>query len=134
MLFVIASAVLTGTANSISVPGTNLNDDSQASKIEKIDLAFKTPNSAACPARAFMEARIYTDKPGSVQYFIMQKGGSISGPFTIESKAKNDGRNSAAFTREILFQKPVNAEYQVTAAGNSGSERSNWTRLIANCD
>ena len=134
MLFVIASAVLTGTANSISVPGTNLNDDSQASKIEKIDLAFKTPTSAACPARASMEARIYTDKPGSVQYFIMQKGGSISGPFTIESSARNNGRFSAVFTREILFQKPVNAEYLIAAAGNSGSGRSNWTRLIANCD
>ena len=95
-------------------------------------LAIKSPKVNVCPATATMAGWIQTSKPGQVSYMIAQKGGSVSGPFTLEAvEAVNGGM--ASFSKSFQVHNAINTEYRILVSGSDGKVMSNWVPLKASC-
>ncbi|WP_075996408.1 hypothetical protein [Salaquimonas pukyongi] len=101
-------------------------------KAVSAQLAIKSPNVNVCPATATMAGWIHTSKPGQVSYMIAKKGGSVSGPFTLQAvKAVNGGM--ASFSKSFQIHNAINTEYRILVSGSNGKVMSNWVPLTASC-
>ena len=95
-------------------------------------LAIKSPKVNVCPATATMAGWIHTSKPGPVSYMIARKGGSVTGPFTLNAvEAVNGGM--ASFSNSFEVHNAVNTEYRILVSGSAGKVMSNWVSLRASC-
>ena len=95
-------------------------------------LAIKSPASNACPAKATLAGWINTVNPGVVSYMIVRKGGSIAGPYQLETVPSAQGATGSV-SREINIDTAINAQYRILVADGSGKIVSNWAPLKANC-
>ena len=102
-------------------------------KVIKAQLAIKSPNVNACPAAAKMAGWIFTNKPGTLQYMIARKGGTVSGPYTIQSKKGADGIHMASFSKSFDVHFKTNSEYRILVGEKYGKTLSNWAPLKASC-
>ena len=102
-------------------------------KVTKAQLAIKSPIVNVCPAPAKMTGWIFTNKPGTLQYMIVRKGGNVSGPFTIESKTGANGLHMASFTRNFNVHHKIDSEYRILIGNKYGKALSNWAPLKASC-
>ena len=101
-------------------------------KAVSAQLAIKSPKVNVCPATATMAGWIQTNKPGPVSYMIARKGGTVSGPFTLQAvEAVNGGM--ASFTKSFEVHNAINAEYRILVSGTDGKVMSNWVPLTASC-
>ena len=124
-------ALATGTTsalagNLIAPPATKL-------KVTKAQLAIKSPIVNVCPATAKMSGWIFTNKPGTLQYMIARKGGSVSGPYTIQSTTGANGLHMASFTRNFDVHHKINSHYRILIGNKYGKTLSNWAPLKASC-
>ncbi|MEO1703036.1 MAG: hypothetical protein AAFR71_13390 [Pseudomonadota bacterium] len=122
-------------ALALSTPAHAVNDLAPATegkmKVKSAQLGIKSPASNVCPAQATVTGWIFTTKPGTVNYMLIRKGGSVSGPFAVEAKKAASGY-MAQFSRSLNIVTSINAEYRI-AVSNSGGVVSNWAPLKANC-
>ncbi|MEM9278358.1 MAG: hypothetical protein AAGA76_07270 [Pseudomonadota bacterium] len=102
-------------------------------KVQKAQLAIKSPDNVACPAPAKMSGWIFTNKPGTLHYMIARKGGSVSGPFEIKSVKGANGLNVASFNREFPVHSSINAEYRILIGQKYKKTLSNWAPLNVSC-
>jgi len=131
MIALVLSSV---SAQAISVPGTNLKTNSDPNfQVTKIQLAIKQGTNGACPVVAEMTGWVFTNKPGTFQYFLARKGGAISGPFTLQSKKGSDGLSAATFSRTLNISQSTNAEYKILLAGDYGNATGKWVPMRVKC-
>jgi hypothetical protein len=130
----ITAIVVTGmvaTATLASSQGLKAPGNSPFKAISA-QLAIKSPSVNVCPANAKMAGWIMTNKPGTVSYMIARKGGSVSGPFTLEAvKSVNGGM--ASFSKVFPVHQAIDAEYRILVSGTDGQVMSNWVPLKASC-
>ncbi|MCB1474110.1 MAG: hypothetical protein H6878_07940 [Rhodobiaceae bacterium] len=100
-------------------------------KVEKAQLAIKSPGVNVCPANARMSGWIFTNKAGPVTYMIVRKGGQVGAPQTIQA-IKGPAGYVASFTNTFEIQNAIAAEYRILVS-NSGGIVSNWAPLKASC-
>ncbi|MEM9999647.1 MAG: hypothetical protein AAF940_02090 [Pseudomonadota bacterium] len=100
-------------------------------KVKSAQLGIQSPATNVCPTTAKMKGWIHTTKAGTVQYMMIRKGGSVSGPFSVQAK-KSAGGYMAEFSRTLNIVAAIDAEYRI-AVSNSGGIVSNWVPLKANC-
>ena len=68
----------------------------------------------------------------AVSYMIARKGGSVTGPFTLNAvEAVNGGM--ASFSNSFEVHNAVNTEYRILVSGSAGKVMSNWVSLRASC-
>ncbi|MEO0545070.1 MAG: hypothetical protein AAFY99_14735 [Pseudomonadota bacterium] len=129
------STLVALAALSLATPALAVNDLAPANeakmKIKSAQLGIKSPPSNVCPAQATVSGWIFTTKPGTVQYMLVRKGGSVSGPFSVQSKKAASGY-MAQFSRSLNIVSSIDAEYRI-AVSNSNGVVSNWAPLKANC-
>lgn len=95
-------------------------------------LAIKSPKVNACPTQAKMAGWITTTKPGPISYMIAKKGGSVSGPYTLNAVKSSNGA-MASFSRNMPIHQAINTEYRILVADGTGKVMSNWVPLKASC-
>lgn len=95
-------------------------------------LAIKSPATSACPLKATLAGWINTINPGVVSYMIVRKGGSVAGPYQLETVPTAQGA-TGSFSREIDIETTINAQYRILVADGSGKIVSNWAPLKAEC-
>ena len=84
-------------------------------KAVSAQLAIKSPKVNVCPATATMAGWIQTNKPGPVSYMIARKGGTVSGPFTLQAvEAVNGGM--ASFTVQPM---QATGGFRLVASGST---------------
>ena len=128
------AALLMVAAGSTSVSAGNLIDAQNTKfKVTKAQLAIKSPNVNVCPASAKMAGWIFTNKPGTLQYMIARKGGTVSGPYTIQSKKGANGLHMASFSKSFDVHFKTDAEYRILVGEKYGKTLSNWAPLKASC-
>ncbi|NKB51051.1 MAG: hypothetical protein GKR97_02305 [Rhizobiaceae bacterium] len=128
-ILALALSVGSGAAfagNLIAPPGGQL-------KVTKAQLAINSPIVNVCPAPAKMTGWIFTNKPGTIQYLLARKGGSVSGPYTIQSKTGANGLHMASFTRSFDVHHKVDSQYRILIGTKYGKTLSNWAPLKASC-
>ncbi|MEO1747895.1 MAG: hypothetical protein AAFR27_04635 [Pseudomonadota bacterium] len=129
------STLVTAFALALSTPAFAVNDLAPPTegkmKVKSAQLGIKSPASNVCPAQATVKGWIFTTKPGTVHYMLVRKGGSVSGPFSVQSKKAASGY-MAEFSRNLTIGTAIDAEYRI-AVSNSGGVVSNWAPLKANC-
>lgn len=127
----IAALAFSGIANAgkLVAPGAT------PLKATKVQMAIKNPIVNTCPTNAVMNIWIFTNKPGPVSYMMAKKGGSVSGPFTLQAKKGNNGVHMATFSKVFEMHQPFKAEYRVLIAGKNGAPNimSNWVQMKASC-
>ena len=125
---VIASVATAGvaTAQNFKAPGETPFRATSAM------MAIKSPATNACPAQAKMAGWIMTNKPGTVSYMIVRKGGSVSGPFQAQAVPSANGA-MATITRNMEIVHAIDAEYRILVADGTGQVMSNWAPLKASC-
>ena len=132
----VAGVMLGGStvnALAISVPGNNLQGDFGANPlVTEVRLSVKTV-ADGCPATVRLYGQILTAKPGTVQYFLAQKGGAISGPFTLESKVTSAGKGRAEFSKEYKFLRSISTEYKILIVGNQQDDTGYWVPVTVTC-
>ncbi|MEM7289954.1 MAG: hypothetical protein AAF412_06245 [Pseudomonadota bacterium] len=125
----LALAAITTSAtagNLVKAPNTKM-------KVVKAQLAIKSPDANACPAAAKMAGWIFTNKPGTVEYMIVRQGGSVSGPFAVQSKKGANGLHMASFSRNFNVHATIDAKYRIIIGEKYGKTLSNWAPLKASC-
>ncbi len=127
----VALALATGATSALA--GTLIAPPATKLKVTKAQLAIKSPIVNVCPAAAKMTGWIFTNKPGTLQYMIARKGGSVSGPYTIQSKTGANGLHMASFTRNFNVHHKINSEYRILIGNKYGKTLSNWAPLKASC-
>ena len=127
----VALALATGATSALA--GTLIAPPATKLKVIKAQLAIKSPIVNVCPAAAKMTGWIFTNKPGTLQYMIARKGGSVSGPYTIQSKTGANGLHMASFTRNFNVHHKINSEYRILIGNKYGKALSNWAPLKASC-
>lgn len=131
VLLTAATIAISGTAyaGKLVAPGAS------PLKAIKVQMAIKNPATKACPAKATMNIWIFTNKPGPVSYMMVKKGGSVSGPFTLQAKKGNNGVHMATFSKVYEMHQPFSAQYRVLIAGKNGAPNimSNWVTMKASC-
>ena len=100
-------------------------------KIEKAQLAIKSPDTGVCPTQAKMAGWIFTNKPGPVTYMIVRKGGQVGFPQTVQA-VKGAAGYVASFSNTFQVINAVDAEYRILVS-HSGGVVSNWAPLKASC-
>ncbi len=127
-------AALMVVAGSVNVSAGNFVDAQNTKfKVTKAQLAIKSPNVNVCPASAKMAGWIFTNKPGTLQYMIARKGGTVSGPYTVQSKKGANGIHMASFSRSFDVHHKIDAEYRILVGEKYGKTLSNWAPLKASC-
>ncbi|MFN0265078.1 hypothetical protein ACKTEK_14510 [Tepidamorphus sp. 3E244] len=128
----IAAAALTLAVATPALAGNKLvTPQDGAFKVEKAQLAIKSPNVNACPANAKVAGWIFTNKPGPVTYMMVRKGGQVGAPKTITAK-KGPAGYVASFSQTIQIHQAIDAEYRILVS-HSGGVVSNWAPLKASC-
>ncbi len=128
----IAAALAAGTVTTVSAGNLQAPQGKQF-KVTKAQLAIKSPNVNACPAAAKMSGWIFTNKEGTFQYMIARKGGSVAGPYTIQSKKGTNGLYMASFSRTFDVHHKIDAQYRILVTDKYGKTLSNWAPLKASC-
>lgn len=81
---VFAAAALSLAIATPAIAGPKLAPPQNAPfKVEKAQLAIKSPGVNACPTHAKISGWIFTNKPGPVTYMIVRRGGQVGAPRTI---------------------------------------------------
>lgn len=129
----IATALIAATAAATpAIAGNKLiAPTDSAFKVEKAQLAIKSPGVNVCPAQAKVAGWIFTNKAGPVQYMIVRKGGQVGAPQTAQA-VKGPAGYVASFSRTFEINNAINAEYRILVS-NSGGITSNWAPLKASC-
>ena len=128
----IAAALVTAAAATSAMAGNKLaTPQAPDFKVERAQLAIKSPKTNACPAQARMTGWIFTNQAGPVTYMIVHKPGQVSAPKTIEA-VEGPGGYVATFSDVFEITEAIDAEYRILVS-NSGGVVSNWAPLHANC-
>ena len=128
----IAAALVTAAAATSAMAGNKLaTPQAPDFKVERAQLAIKSPKTNACPAQARMTGWIFTNQAGPVTYMIVRKGGQVGAPQTIQA-IKGPAGYVASFTNTFEIQNAIAAEYRILVS-NSGGIVSNWAPLKASC-
>lgn len=129
---VFAAAALSLAIATPAIAGPKLAPPQNAPfKVEKAQLAIKSPGVNACPTHAKISGWIFTNKPGPVTYMIVRRGGQVGAPRTITA-VKGAGGYIASFTRTFEIHNAIDAQYRILVS-NSGGVVSNWAPLKASC-
>ena len=120
----------------ISLAGTAGAMDLQAGgapklKVTKLQLGIKSPATNTCPADAFVNAWVFTNKAGTVPIYIARAGGNVAGPYMVKTKATGNGKFMGTYSRKLTLHQPINTKYRASAP-NFG-KLSNWVPMKASC-
>lgn len=124
---------LSGQANAMSVPGSPNNNSANPPEIVEVSLELLNSNNTKCPVNVVLKGSISTSRTGNVQYFIVQKGGAISGPHLVRSTADASGKRKSVFERQITISRSISTQYKLLAIGRNGKTESQWAPLQINC-
>ena len=125
--------VAAATVATAAFAGNIIAPPANALKVTKAQLAIKSPNVNVCPAGAKMTGWIFTNKPGTLEYMIVRKGGQVSGPFQVQSKTGANGLHMASFSRNFQVHHKIDAQYRILIGNKYGKALSNWAPLKASC-
>ncbi len=102
-----------------------------ALKVTKLQMGIKSPTTNACPTEAKLTAWVFTNKAGKVPIYIAREGGSVAGPYVIETKATGNGTYMGTYNRTLQIHQPIDAMYRASAP--KYKQLSNWIPLKASC-
>ncbi|MCB1386109.1 MAG: hypothetical protein KDJ80_09240 [Nitratireductor sp.] len=130
----ITTVVVTGLVTSAAIASSQAFKAPTEGPLKAIgaQLAIKSPAVNVCPATAKMALWIQTNKPGPVSYMIAQKGGVVTGPYTVEAVKSATG-GMASVSKNLQIEKAVDTEYRVLVSGADGKVMSQWVPLRASC-
>ena len=100
-------------------------------KVTKLQMGIKSPATNTCPADAKLTAWVFTNKAGSVPIYIARNGGSVAGPYMVETKATGNGTFMGTYSRTLSIHQPIDTQYRASAP--NFSQLSNWVPLKASC-
>ena len=100
-------------------------------KVTKLQMGIKSPATNVCPADAKLTAWVFTNKAGSVPIYIARNGGSVAGPYMVETKATGNGTFMGTYSRTLSIHQPIDTQYRASAP--NFSQLSNWVPLKASC-
>ncbi|MDA4848103.1 hypothetical protein [Hoeflea poritis] len=100
-------------------------------KVTKLQMGIKSPATNACPANAQLKAWVFTNKAGSVPIYIARNGGTVSGPYMVQTKATGNGTFMGVYSRTLQIHQPIDAQYRASAPQHK--KLSNWVPLKASC-
>ena len=126
-----AALVSIATATSAFAWDKVANPQEPAFKVEKAQLAIKSPDTGICPAEAKVAGWIFTNKAGPVTYMLVRKGGQVGFPQTIQA-VKGAAGYVASFSNTFQVLNDTDAEYRILVS-KSGGVVSNWAPLKASC-
>ena len=132
-LILAVTLVATAAVATAAFAGNIIAPPANALKVTKAQLAIKSPNVNVCPAGAKMIGWIFTNKPGTLEYMIVRKGGQVTGPFQVQSKTGANGLHMASFTRSFQVHHKIDAQYRILIGNKYGKALSNWAPLKASC-
>ena len=132
-LILAVTLVATAAVATAAFAGTVIAPPAKALKVTKAQLAIKSPNVNVCPAGAKLTGWIFTNKPGTLEYVIVRKGGQVTGPFQIQSKTGAIGLHMASFTRSFQVYHKMDTQYRILIGNKYGKAQSNWAPLKASC-
>ncbi len=133
ILVALAATLSVATLSSAFAGNFVLPKEPTKLKVVKAQLAIKSPGEGACPMPAKMTGWIFTSKPGTVQYMIARKGGSVSGPYTANAVKGSNGIHIASFSRNFDVHHSIDAEYRILIGQKYGKTLSNWAPLTKSC-
>lgn len=129
----IAAALAASAITTTASAGNFVDAKNTKFKVVKAQLAIKSPEAQVCPSPAKMAGWIFTNKPGTLQYLIARKGGTVSGPYTANSKKGANGLHMASFSKTFDVHHPIDAQYRIIIGEQYGKTLSNWAPLKASC-
>ncbi len=97
----------------------------------KLQLGIISPADNACPGNGKLTAWVQSNKPGTINIMIVKKGGSVAGPYPVDTVKGANGVIMGSYTQNLAIAGPIDAEYRVVVAGTSVV--SNWAPLYAEC-
>ncbi len=123
----IGTVALAGTAGALDLKSGN------SGKLvpTQIQLGIISPPDHACPGKGKLTAWVETNKPGTLDILLVQKGGNVAGPYSVTTVKGANGLIMGSYTQNLMVTNPVDAEYRVVAVQSKLA--SNWAPLVAEC-
>ena len=97
----------------------------------QIQLGIISPPDNICPGKGKLTAWVETNKPGTLDILLVQKGGNVAGPYSVTTVKGANGLVMGSYTQNLMVTNPVDAEYRVVAVQSKLA--SNWAPLVAQC-
>jgi hypothetical protein len=97
----------------------------------KIQLGIVPPPDNTCPGNGKLTAWVQSNQPGTINIMIVKKGGSVAGPYAVQTTKGANGIIMGSYTQKLAIHSPIDAEYRVVVAGTGVA--SNWAPLVADC-
>ena len=97
----------------------------------QIQLGIISPAENACPGKGKLTAWVQSNKPGTINIMIVKQGGSVAGPYAVNTVKGANGIVMGSYTQNLIITNPVDAKYRVVVAGTAVV--SNWAPLLADC-
>jgi hypothetical protein len=119
----LALAAVTTAANAFDLKGGG----QVKLKTTKVQLGIISPDN--CPGKGTLQAWIFTNKPGTVNIMIVEKGGDVAGPYQVTTVSGSGGTVLGSYKQNLMIQNPIDSEYRVVVVGSD--LHSNWVPLTA---
>ncbi len=96
-------------------------------KTTKVQLGIISPDN--CPGKGTLQAWVFTNKPGTVNIMIVEKGGDVAGPYAVTTVSGSGNTVLGSYKQNLMINHPIDSEYRVVVVGSD--LHSNWVPLTA---
>ena len=96
-------------------------------KTTNVQLGVISPDN--CPGKGTIQAWVFTNKPGTVNIMIVEKGGDVAGPYAVTTVEGSGGVVLGTYKQNLMIHNPIDEEYRVVVVGSD--LHSNWVPLTA---
>ncbi len=96
-------------------------------KTTKVQLGIISPDN--CPGKGTLQAWVFTNKPGTVNIMIVEKGGDVAGPYQVTTVSGSGSTVLGSYKQNLMISQPIDSEYRVVVVGSD--LHSNWVPLTA---